>query len=120
MKYEWLDEYCLSKKGAEKDFKLEWNATRYMIRGKMFAMQGGDKYSKPIITVKLEPLFGELLRKQYKDIIPGYYMNKEHWNRLVSDGSVPEPEVRFLIDMSYGLVVKGLPRKDRIGLFPQK
>ena len=65
MKYEWLDEYCLAKKGAEKDHKLEWNATRYMIRGKMFAMQGGDKHGKPIITVKLEPLFGELLRKQY-------------------------------------------------------
>ncbi len=38
MKYPWLDEYCLSKKGAEKEYKPEWDATRYMIRGKMFAM----------------------------------------------------------------------------------
>jgi predicted DNA-binding protein (MmcQ/YjbR family) len=76
MKYAWMDEYCLAKKGVEKDYKPEWNATRYMIKGKMFVMQGGDKEGKPIVTVKLEPEHGEFLRKQYKDIIPGYYMNK--------------------------------------------
>ena len=69
MKYEWLDEYCNGKKGVVKDFKVEWQATRYMINGKMFAMQCGDKYGKPIITLKLEPLFGDLLRKQYEDKI---------------------------------------------------
>ncbi|MEI6580467.1 MAG: MmcQ/YjbR family DNA-binding protein [Eubacteriales bacterium] len=110
MKYEWLDEYCLSKKGAEKDFKLEWNATRYMIRGKMFAMQGGDKYSKPIITVKLEPLFGELLRKQYKDIIPGYYMNKEHWNSLYLDGDVPDDVLKDMLDKAYNILLASLSK----------
>ena len=39
MKYSWIDEYLLSKPGVEKDYKPEWEATRYMIRGKMFAMQ---------------------------------------------------------------------------------
>lgn len=111
MKYEWLDEYCLSKKGAEKDFKVEWNATRYMIRGKMFAMQGGDKYSKPIITVKLEPLFGELLRKQYKDIIPGYYMNKEHWNSLYLDGDVPDDVLKDMLDKAYNILLASLSKK---------
>jgi predicted DNA-binding protein (MmcQ/YjbR family) len=77
MKYQWLDGYCLSKSGAEKDFKEEWDATRYMVGGKMFALQGGDKYGKAIITLKLEPVHGEILRQQYEDIIPGYYMNKE-------------------------------------------
>ena len=111
MKYEWLDEYCLSKKGAEKDFKLEWNATRYMIRGKMFAMQGGDKYGKPIITVKLEPLFGEILRKQYKDIIPGYYMNKEHWNSLYLDGDVPDAVLKDMLDKSYTILLASFSNK---------
>lgn len=48
MKYDWLDEYCLSKKGAVREFKAEWEATRYLIGGKMFAMDGGVKDGKPI------------------------------------------------------------------------
>lgn len=50
MRYSWLEEYCLSKKGATSDFKIEWDARRFLLAGKMFAMQGGDKNSKPIIT----------------------------------------------------------------------
>ena len=111
MKYQWADEYCLSKKGVEKDFKVEWNATRYMIRGKMFAMQGGDKYGKPILTIKLEPMFGELLRGQYKDIIPGYYMNKVHWNSLYLEGDVPDDVLKNMLDNAYKIVFSSLPKK---------
>jgi predicted DNA-binding protein (MmcQ/YjbR family) len=111
MKYEWLGEYCLAKQEAEKDFKEEWQATRYMIRGKMFAMQGGDKEGTPIITSKLEPDFGSFLRSQYKDIIPGYYMNKEHWNSLYLDGDVPDEIVREMADRSYNLIFSSLSKK---------
>ncbi len=111
MKYAWMDEYCLAKKGVEKDYKPEWNATRYMIKGKMFVMQGGDKEGKPIVTVKLEPEHGEFLRKQYKDIIPGYYMNKEHWNSLYLEGNVPDEVVRDMLDRSYNLILSSLSKK---------
>lgn len=111
MKYEWMDEFCCSLKGAEKDFKEEWNATRYMIRGKMFAMQGGDKEGRPIITLKLEPPMGEMLRQQYKDIIPGYYMNKEHWNSVYLEGKVPDEVLRDMIDRSHQLIFASLPKK---------
>ena len=111
MKYEWLDEYCISKRGVEKDYKLEWDANRYMIRGKLFAMQGGDKEGRPIITVKLEPTYGELLRTQYKDIIPGYYMNKEHWNSLYLEGDVPDYILKDMIDKSYRIVLSSLSQK---------
>ena len=74
MGYEWIDEYCLDKKSVTKDFKEEWDATRYFVGGKMFAMQGNDKAGKPIFTLKLEPSFGSFLRQQFRDIIPGYYM----------------------------------------------
>jgi predicted DNA-binding protein (MmcQ/YjbR family) len=111
MKYEWMDEFCCSLKGAEKDFKEEWNATRYMIRGKMFAMQGGDKEGRPIITLKLEPPMGEMLRQQYKDIIPGYYMNKEHWNSVYLEGKVPDEVLRDMIDRSHQLIFTSLPKK---------
>ncbi len=111
MNYTWLDEYCLSKKGAEKDYKPEWEATRYMIRGKMFALLGGDKEGKPIITLKLDPPYGDFLRRQFNDIVPGYYMNKEHWNSLYLDGEVPDDILRGMIDQAYELILASLSKK---------
>lgn len=111
MKYEWINEYCLSKQGVEKDFKVEWEATRYLIRGKIFVMQGGDKYKKPIITLKCEPVFGQLLREQNQHIVPGYYMNKEHWNSAYLEGDVPDDVLKQMIDMSYDLVLKSFSKK---------
>jgi predicted DNA-binding protein (MmcQ/YjbR family) len=118
MKYDWIDAYCLAKNGVEKDYKVEWQATRYMIKGKMFAMQGGDKEGKPIITVKLEPEFGTLLRNQYKDITAGYYMNKEHWNSLYLDGEVPNEVLRDMLDQAYRLVLSGFSKKAQKEICP--
>jgi len=111
VKYEWLDEYCLAQPGATKDYKPEWEATRYMVGGKMFALYGGDKNGKPIITLKLEPTFGYNLRGQYADIIPGYYMNKEHWNSLYLDGNVPDDVVQMMVKESHQLIFKSLSKK---------
>ena len=109
--YEWLDEYCLFQLGATKDFQQEWNATRYLIGGKMFAMCCGNKNGNPIITLKLEPIHGDFLRQQYEHIIPGYYMNKEHWNSLSLEGDVPDDVVRTMVDESYQLNLKSLSKK---------
>jgi len=113
MRYEWLDGYCLSKKGADKDYKLEWDATRYMLAGKMFAMKGGDKEGRPIISLKLAPLHGEILRGEYKDIIPGYYMNKLHWNSVYLEGDVPDDVLKGMLDESYALILGSLSEKAR-------
>jgi len=110
-KYEWLNEYCLSQIGATTDYKPEWEARRYMVGGKMFAMCGGDKDGKPIITVKLEPAFGVLLRQQYEHIVPGYYMNKEHWNSLYLDGDVPDDILQTMIKESHQLILESLSKK---------
>lgn len=114
MKYEWLESYCLSKKAAVMDYKEEWQATRFMIRGKMFLMLGGDKQGTPIATLKLEPAYGDFVRQEYSDVIPGYYMNKLHWNSVYLDGEVPDDVFRDMIDRSYDLVVHSLPQKQRI------
>ena len=79
----------------------------------MFAMRGGDKMGRPIFTMKLEPEFGSLLRSAYADIIPGYYMNKEHWNSLYLDGKVPDDVVRDIIDRSYQCAYGGFTKKQR-------
>lgn len=112
MKYPWLGAYLLSKKGVEKDFKTEWNWERYMIRGKMFCAVCMDDDGKPYyITLKLKPERGDALRQLYPDILPGYYMNKVHWNSIKPDGEVPEDLMRQMLDEAYGLVLAGLSKK---------
>lgn len=74
-------------------------------------MQGGNKEGKAIITIKLEPSFGALLRSQYKDITPGYYMNKEHWNSLYLDGDVPDEVVKEMLDQAHQIVLHSLSKK---------
>ena len=121
MRYLWLDEYLLSMKGAAKDFKAEWGWTRYLIGNKMFAAICKDsKGERDIITIKLEPFEGEFLRSQHEDIIPGHYMNKEHWNSICLDGNIPDELMRDLTKKSYNLVLGGLSKKlqkEILGLF---
>lgn len=109
--YEWLDEYCLSKIGAVKDYQADWEATRYLVGGKMFAMCAADKDGKPIITLKLEPAFGDLLRQQYEHVVPGYYMNKLHWNSLYLEGNVPDDVVQTMVNESHEIILKSLSKK---------
>ncbi len=111
MRYEWLDEYCLAKKGATKDYKAEWDAERYMVGGKMFLMVGENKEGAPILTLRLEPPFGELMREKYECVTPGYYMNKTHWNSVLRAGDVPDEEMQGFIDDSYRLIFGGLTKK---------
>ncbi|WP_028983472.1 MmcQ/YjbR family DNA-binding protein [Sporolactobacillus terrae] len=111
MRTDWIDAYCLGKKGVKQDYKQEWQATRAMIGGKMFAMRGGDKNGQPIITVKLLPEFGARLREEYDAIVPGYYMNKTHWNSLYLDADVSEELLKSMLDQSYSLVLRSLSKK---------
>lgn len=111
MKYEWLDEYCLEKQGVIKDFKEEWDATRYQVGGKLFAMVHENKEGLPIISLKLEPSYGDFLRQEYTDITPGYYLNKMHWNSLYLEGVVPDEIVKGMIDESYQLIFGALSKK---------
>ena len=113
MKYPWLDKYLLCKKAVTKDFKAEWNWDRYMIDGKMFAAVCYDDVTgKAVyITFKLSPDEGEFLRRQYDDIIPGYYMNKVHWNSVKADGNIPDDLLKEMLDKSYNLIIKSFTKK---------
>lgn len=112
MRYVWLDKYLLSKKGVTKNLQPEWNWIRYQVGGKLFAAVCRDEKDEPYyITLKLEPSDGDFLRRQYEDIIPGYYMNKMHWNSIKPDGEVPDDLLRDLLDRSYQLVLSGFSKK---------
>ena len=112
MQYDWIDSYLLSKKGVTKDFQADWKWERYKLADKMFAAVCYDDNNEPYyITVKLDPTEGELLRQAYEDIIPGYYMNKVHWNSIKVNGNLEVNTVRDILDHAYETVFKGLTRK---------
>ena len=112
MKYCWIDDYLLQKPAVTKDLKQEWNWIRYMIGGKMFAAILLDWQNVPyFINLKLEPAEGELMRKQWPDIVPGYYSNKQHWNSVKPDGDVPDGLLKTMLDRSYELVLHGFSKK---------
>ena len=112
MRYTWMDEYLLAQKGVTKDLQADWNWIRYQVGGKMFAALCLDDGGRPVyITLKLKPEEGEFWRGQYGDVIPGYYMNKTHWNSINPDGQVPDDILRDVLDRPYALVLAGLSRK---------
>ena len=112
MKYPWIDEYLMAKRGVTKDLQPEWNWIRYHIGGKMFAAVLLDDDNRPYyVNLKLEPVEGALMRRQFPDVIPGYYMNKDHWNSVKADGDVPDDLLRTMLDRSYRLVLAGLSKK---------
>ncbi len=114
MRYWWIEQYLLQKRGVTKDFQPVWNWIRYHIGGKMFAAVcldgGGNPY---YINLKLEPLESELLREQYSDILPGYYSDKRCWVSVRPDGQVPDELLRGMLDESYALVLAGMSKKAR-------
>ena len=63
------------------------------------------------ITLKLDPEEGAFLREQYEDIIPGYYMNKMHWNSIKAAGKISDEMLKDLLEKSYDLVLKGFSKK---------
>lgn len=117
VRYTWIDEFLLNKPGVTKDLKKEWNWIRYQIGGKLFAAVCLDEKDEPYyITLKLEPAEGDFLRQQYEDIVPGYYMNKMHWNSVKPDGAVPDELLKDLLDKSYQLVLGGLSKKQQAAI----
>lgn len=112
MEDEQLNDYLLSKPGAVKEYHRDFGVDRLLVGGKMFAMWGGDKHERPIITLKLEPANGERLRKEWPDaVIAGYYMNKVHWNSVYLEDQVPDELLREMIDESYRIIFAELPKK---------
>jgi predicted DNA-binding protein (MmcQ/YjbR family) len=95
--------HILSKPGAEETTPFGPDTLVYKVGGKMFALTTPDEYPARL-NLKCDPDRSMVLRDEYESIIPGYHMNKRHWNTLILDGGVPSKLVRELIDHSYELV----------------
>jgi predicted DNA-binding protein (MmcQ/YjbR family) len=107
-----LRRLCLGFAGAEETFPFSPGTSVFKVAGKMFALSRltGDPLS---VSLKCEPLLAEELRAAHPAIIPGYHLNKRHWNTVRIDGSLPDRMIADLVEDSYDLVVSRLPRARR-------
>lgn len=112
MDVETFREYCLQKKGVEECFPFDEVTLVFKVMGKMFALTGLDAEVFKV-NLKCDPDRALDLREQYDEVQPGYHMNKQHWNTIEFEGSIPDQLLRELVDHSYNLVSASLPAKLR-------
>lgn len=114
MDIEQLYQYCLGKKGVTEDFPFDEDTLVFKVLGKMFLLVSLKSWEegRASINLKADPDYSEELRATYSSIQPGFHMNKKHWNTVkIHQGELSQKFILELIDHSYGMVVKSMPRK---------
>lgn len=104
--------YIMSKAQTAETFPFGADVAVYKVMDKMFALVPVDDKSVSV-SLKCDPDFAEILRQTYEAVTPGYHLNKRHWNTVQLDGSIPDDEIEEMVDSSYRLIVKKLPKKDQ-------
>ena len=112
MDIEQLREYCLSLRGAEETLPFGPDTLVYKAGSKVFLLTGLDE-EQLRFNVKCDPDKAVELREQFSCVLPGYHMNKKHWNTIVVDGSTSVAQLKEWITDSYQLIVESLPKKLR-------
>ncbi|HEX8563653.1 MAG TPA: MmcQ/YjbR family DNA-binding protein [Flavobacterium sp.] len=113
MNIETYFEYCLAKKSVTEHLPFDEDTLVFKVGGKMFALSSLKEWEggNPSINLKCDPQKAEELRAGYDGVKPGYHMSKIHWNTVSVNKDVPDLLVKELIDESYELVLKSLPKK---------
>ena len=105
MTHKEVEKYLLSLPGAKLDYPFGENTAVYKVDDKMFALVREKK--EPVqLSLKCDPILAETLRAKYDTVMPGYHLNKKHWNTIVLTGQLEWDEIKDLIDHSYQLVAK--------------
>ena len=102
-------EYCLTKSGAIEEPPFGPDVLVFKVGGKIFALAALDEVPATV-NLKCDPDLALDLRDRYEQVSPGYHMNKNHWNTVEIASCIPDIELRKMIDHSYNLVIKGLPK----------
>ena len=108
MNIEEIREYCLDKPGVTEGLPFNDTALVFKVMGKMFALTDVDAFES--INLKCDPELAVELRERHEEVLPGYHMNKKHWNTIRTDGTLSDHLLMGWIDHSYDLVVKNLPK----------
>lgn len=104
-------EYCLNKPGTSEDTPFDENTLCFKVGSKIFAIIDIELFES--VNLKCDPEKAIELREQFDGIVPGYHMNKKHWNTVSFNGSVPDKLILELVDHSYDLIFKSLPKTTR-------
>lgn len=112
MNYAKAKHYLLQRPEAWEDYPFGADTLVAKVKDKMFATLSVNEGigNMNLKCAHEEALF---LRDMFAAVIPGYHMNKKHWNTIILDGSIPAGEIERMIDRSYGLVVKSLKASER-------
>ncbi|GAA3972558.1 MmcQ/YjbR family DNA-binding protein [Streptomyces marokkonensis] len=111
-----LRDFCLSFNASVEDFPFGPETSVFKVLGKMFALSALDGHPLTV-NLKCDPDDAIRLRAGHPGlVVPGWHMNKRHWNTVTVDGGLPDRVVRELVEDSYDLVVAGLPRAERLRL----
>lgn len=111
MNIEELRDFCLSLKGTSESFPFDEVTLVFKVGDKMYALTNLDG---PLsINLKCEPALAIELRETYSAVLPGYHMNKNHWNTVIIDGTIPVATIKDWIINSYQLVLSSLPKTKR-------
>lgn len=102
-------EYCLSKPGCSEGFPFDESTLVFKVMGKIYALSNVDTFE--FINLKCKPERAVALRDQHSAIRPGYHMNKQHWNSVYVDGTLPDELIFELIDHSYELIAASLSKQ---------
>lgn len=98
-----VEDYVLSMPNAVREYPFGEGVAVYKVSDKMFALMSENK--EPVnLSLKCDPLLAQTLRERYESVLPGYHLNKKHWNTLVLTGQLSWEEVQDLIRHSYNLV----------------
>ena len=108
-------DHCLRKPGVTESTPFGEEHLVFKVGGKMFALLALDEVPSTA-NLKCDPDLALELRDRYEQVRPGYHMNKKHWNTVELDSGIPEAELQRMIDHSYSLVVRGLPKAQRTQL----
>ena len=108
MDHKTVEEYILSMANAARDYPFGEGVAVYKVDDKMFALiaEGSDPLR---LSLKCDPQLSEVLREKYESVMPGYHLNKKHWNTVVLTGQLSWEEVQDLIRLSYQLVTGVMP-----------
>jgi predicted DNA-binding protein (MmcQ/YjbR family) len=102
MNIEEIRSYCLSKPGVTEGFPFGEETLVFKVREKIFVLANLD--GDLSLNLKCDPSFAIELRERYSSVVPGYHMNKKHWNTVYIDGTIPDKEILSWIDHSYKLI----------------
>jgi predicted DNA-binding protein (MmcQ/YjbR family) len=111
MTHKEIEDYLLSFPNTWLDFPFGEETSVYKVghkeigEGKMFAIVQNE--SKPLrLSLKCDPQLALVLRDKYETVVPGYHLNKKHWNTILCTGQLPVDEIQSLAHLSYQLVTK--------------